>query len=71
MLPEYVSANVLQPFIADDLRVKLSESITYKPKVGQIARGVRATILPDICDIWIKARESGALSESPAQIHPI
>jgi hypothetical protein len=61
LIPRYVSANYLEPFISDDIRLKLLNPIHYKSKSGSIARGIEATLLPEICDIWLKARESGTL----------
>ena len=63
LLPEYVSPSYLQPFISEEAKAKFSESITYNAKQGGIANGSKATILPEICDIWIKAKESGALEK--------
>jgi hypothetical protein len=68
LLPEYISAKYLQPFITDEIRAKAMDSITYKPKTGSIASGIRASILPEICDIWLKAEEKGALSGSQLDV---
>jgi len=64
LLPEYVSAKNLEPFIDAETREMLLNPISYKAKSGNIVQGINATLLPKICDIWLKARESGALSES-------
>lgn len=61
-LPEYVSLEKLSQFMTDDLRRKLETPYVYKDaKTGKTRDGIDATVLPDICDIWITARESGAL----------
>jgi len=62
-LPEYVSAKNLDIFINEDIREKLLTPISYTTKTGAMAWGLPATLLPEICDIWLKAREKGALSE--------
>jgi len=64
VLPEYVSAKNLEPFIDDETRQKLINPIIYKTKSGTIAQGIPATLLTEICNIWLKAREKGALSKS-------
>lgn len=64
LMPEYVSARNLEPFIDGETREMLLNPITYKTKTGSIAQGINATVLPKICDIWLNAREKGALSES-------
>jgi len=61
ILPEYVSAKNLEPFIDDDFRNTLINAITYKMKSGNEASGIEATALTEICNIWLKAREKGAL----------
>jgi hypothetical protein len=63
-LPEYISAKNLEPFIEDDLRIKLLNPITYKSKSGGYAKGIPAEILPQICEIWLKANENGALNDT-------
>jgi hypothetical protein len=62
-LPEYISARYLRPFVSKELRVKLENPISYINKNGRLTIGVDATVLPDICDVWITAREKGALNK--------
>lgn len=65
-LPEYVSAHYLSKFMTDELRQKLETPIIYIPLRGQRSKtfkGVNATLLADICDLWITAKEKGALNE--------
>lgn len=62
-LPEYVSAKNLEGFINEDVREKLSNPISYITTTGKEAYGLTAILLPEICDIWLKAREKGALSD--------
>jgi hypothetical protein len=61
LLPEYFSPKYLQPFITDEIRDRLSESVQYRQKSGGLANGIKAALLPEICDIWLRARDSGAL----------
>lgn len=68
LLPEYLSANYLLPFISKSLHNTLKKSITYKSKSGAIATGYEASVLPEICDVWIKAKDKGALTESQERI---
>lgn len=58
-LPEYLSAKYLQPFIINELRQKFESAILYTAKGGQTSTGVDATILADICDVYITAKNSG------------
>ncbi len=64
VLPGYVHASYLQPFISDEIRVKLLNTISYKPLQGTTATGIEATLLPEICHIWIKAREKRVIPKS-------
>ncbi len=63
VLPEFVSAKNLEPFITDEVRSMLIIPISYKTKTGGKARGISAKVLPEICNIWLKAREKSALTE--------
>jgi len=64
LLPEYLSAKYLMPFIGDELLLKLSNPIPYINNSGTETEGVSADILADICDIYIKANEKGALTDN-------
>jgi len=64
LLPEYISAKNLEPFIDEETRQKLINPIIYKTKSGSVAQGIPASLLTEICNIWLKAREKGALSKS-------
>ncbi len=54
----------MRPFISEELHVKLSNLISYTSKGGVESEGISAEILADICDIYIKANEKGALSDN-------
>lgn len=64
-LPFYLAAKSLIPFISNDLLLLITEPIQYHHgKGGGLAHGVEASALPQICDVWLKARDAGALNES-------
>jgi len=58
LLPEYLSANYLKPFITDELQEKLAGAIEYISLSGVKSRGVDATILSDVCDVYITAKKT-------------
>lgn len=61
-LPVFLSANNLEPFISSDLRAALSEPMLYIPaQHGSNAFGIRAELVPQILDVWLKARDAGKL----------
>jgi hypothetical protein len=68
ILPEYISAKYLEPFVSDELKAKLAEPIEYIALNKKDAKGREATILPDVCDVWIKAKEASALSKAQEKI---
>lgn len=64
LLPEYISAKYLHPFIDEQTRLKLLETVNYVNKKGEDTEGVPAYLLADICDIYVKAGEKGALKNN-------
>jgi len=66
-LPEYVSARYLENFVNTDLKKKLEKPVQYINKNRRLTTGVDATVLPDICDVWITAKEKGALDEKQSK----
>lgn len=68
-LPVYLSAKNLAGFIDEDLKRALLEPIEYELRSGGglIGFGVEATVLPQICEVYLKARDAGALL--PSQEH--
>lgn len=61
-LPPFISQKELKDFIPRELSAPLSNPIEYKPlHGGRTAYGVPAELLPEICDVWLRAREDGAL----------
>lgn len=67
ILPEYVSKKYLAPHITDELKEKLINPISYISKSGSSVQGISAKLLPEICNIWLKAREKGAFLNIPQE----
>ncbi|MBC8392201.1 MAG: P63C domain-containing protein [Deltaproteobacteria bacterium] len=62
-LPVYLQADNLKPFITKELELASSKMYYYIPEDhGGIAHGVDASILPMICDVWLKARDAKVLT---------
>lgn len=68
MLPEFVSANYLQPYITGEVKELLLNTVEYKAISGQAAEGIKASIIPKICDIWIRALRDGKLTPNQRNI---
>ena len=67
LLPEFISAKYLEPFIGDELRETIKNTVSYKALSGQEAVGIGATIIPRICDVWLKALAGKALKDDSQQ----
>lgn len=65
LLPEYLSAKYLQPFISDEVKLTLYNTTSYINKSGVETDGIKATFFTDICDIYVKAGEKGAFENNP------
>lgn len=62
-LPPFLAVSSLKPFVDNELGALVSAPIPYKHgQGGGVAHGVDAALLPRICDVWLKAREAGALT---------
>ena len=68
-LPVFVSARGLAPHITHELGVALSQpKLYYHKHGGNPAHGVEASLLPEICDVWLKARDAGDLNNRQQHI---
>jgi hypothetical protein len=63
-LPPFLVAASLKDHIPDNLRKLLSKPCKYRdPRGGPIRIGLDATLLPQICEVWLKARDGVALTK--------
>ena len=74
--PAFLRAKNLKPFISNDLIVS-TKTITYKPKAGgytphkgwlAVAYGQDAEVLPAILEVFVAARDAGALHYTQTHI---
>lgn len=65
-LPAFLTAKNLRPYISSDLHVASSQ-IEFRLPNGGRAFGYRAEMLPKVCEVYLKARDAGALL--PSQKH--
>lgn len=61
-------ASNLQPFVSPQLDANLRESLAYTLPTGGKAIGYKADLLPDVCEVYLDARNDGKLlrSQEPA-----
>ncbi|CNI33665.1 P63C domain-containing protein [Yersinia mollaretii] len=63
-LPYVLQATELQPYITDELREAIAEPIVFKNTSGVgSAYGLDATLLPELCEVWLAAERDGALRQ--------
>lgn len=70
-LPIFLSAGNIKPFINNDLAEALGRRRIYRPKKGGgAAYGIEASLLPKICDVFLRMRDDPQkpLSASQASI---
>jgi hypothetical protein len=65
-LPPVLRGKTLQPFLSSDIAEK-SKVIAFRTPTGGRSNGYTAELLPEICEIYLAAREAGALQ--PQQQH--
>jgi hypothetical protein len=66
-LPAFLTAQNLKPFISNVLEVTSSQ-VEFRMKNGGIAFGYRDELLPEVCDVFIKASREGALHASQVSV---
>ena len=66
LTPPVLQGESLKPFISKELLEK-SQPIKFRTLQGGVASGYRAEILPDVCEVYLRARDAKALR--PQQQH--
>jgi hypothetical protein len=66
--PQFLAFRTLKPFVDRHLGDLQSVSLEYRTQRGQMARGIRAEIIPKICDVWLDAAEEANLGKRQKQI---
>jgi hypothetical protein len=61
-LPLFVANKNIKPFVDEDLSAVLRAPLWFIPKEGGTKnKGVNAKAIPKICNVWLRARDAGAL----------
>ncbi len=66
-LAKFVVGKALNPFLSNEIIAVTEAPIKFRPPTGGTAYGYPATLLADICDAVIEARNAGALQKQ--QLH--
>lgn len=66
-VPAILQGKAISPFISDEVREK-SRPIAFRTMTGQRASGYRADLLPEVCEIYLKARDAGVLPKNQEHV---
>lgn len=66
--PQFLAFKNLKPFVDKHLGDLQSITVEYRTQRGQIARGIKAEIIPKICDVWLDADEQAKLGARQKKI---
>ena len=64
-LPPILQGKAIKPFISSEIREK-SRPVAFRTLSGARASGYRADLLPEVCEIYLKARDEGVLPTNQA-----
>ena len=66
-IPPILQGKALRPFVPKEI-LATSKPIVFKPPTGGRSSGYNAELLPVVCEVYLRAREAGAL---PYQQRPV
>ena len=66
-VPRLLQGKTISPFISEEL-LERSKPIAFRTPEGVRAAGYRADLLPDVCEIYLKARDEGLLARNQQHI---
>lgn len=67
-IPHFLAQKTLIPFVNKHLGHLQSIVLKYKTERGALAHGIKAEIIPKICDIYLDADENGGLGKRQKRI---
>lgn len=67
-IPQFLSFKSLKPFVNKHLGDLQSIVVKYRTEKGNLAHGIKADIIPKICDVWLDADEQGNLGARQKQV---
>lgn len=66
-MPDFLYGTALEPFVPPSLRVALNNPILVRSR-GGIRKALNATLIPEICEVWLDADKAKALQDSQKHI---
>jgi hypothetical protein len=67
-VPHFLAFKTLKPFVERHLGDLHSITVKYRTERGSLAHGIKAEIIPKICDVWIDADDEVALGSRQKQV---
>ena len=67
-VPHFLSFRNLKPFVDKHLGDLQSIGLRYRTAKGSLAHGIKAEIIPKICEIWMDAEDQGRLGSRQKKI---
>lgn len=67
-VPHFLAFKTLKPFVERHLGDLQSITVKYRTERGSVAHGIKAEIIPKICDVWIDADEEVKLGSRQKQV---
>ncbi len=67
-IAKFATGKKISPFVSEELAYQAQNPIKFKPTKGNIANGYEATILADLCDAVLDARNAGVLQQQQMHI---
>jgi hypothetical protein len=66
-IPPILQGKAINPFISKEILAK-SRPIKFRTPTGSMASGYRADLLPDVCEVYLKARDAGVLPHNQQHV---
>jgi hypothetical protein len=67
-VPHFLAFETLKPFVEKHLGSLQSIVVKYKTEKGALAHGIKAEIIPKICEVWLDADEALKLGKRQKQV---
>lgn len=67
-LAKFASQGRLKPFVSNDLIDRTAQPIRFRTPSGNIANGYEATVLADLCEAVLSARQAGVLQKQQEHV---
>ena len=67
-LPNFLAPNNIKPFVSSDLLISSKPLLFQSSSGGKVGYGYRATLLPQVCEVYLKAREARVLRANQRHI---